>query len=253
MTCGCTDHITKADTQSLVPSSELGRHSDDRTEIDQEENATIDESDCGGVDPGAGGPLPSPVPADAENGALDHVDVIERRYRQEGWTTRDLYAAFLQASLLSYRSSGDAKDKYGNRYVNSAPSDYQHNCPWNNWTPPSKSVELFQAAAESSANKTDLVLQRVRVHMCREAAPASDTVVAFAFIETNHKGTTCLRLRRGAEILASWPVATLRVAIVGRGLVVLSTSGATEALPSQWLKFETEARLTKFCDMLKRQ
>jgi hypothetical protein len=34
---------------------------------------------------------------------------------------------------------------------------------------------------------------------------------------------------------------------------VLSTSGATEALPSQWLKFETEARLTKFCDMLKRQ
>jgi hypothetical protein len=89
--------------------------------------------------------------------------------------------------------------------------------------------------------------------MCREAAPESDTVVAFVFIETNHKGTTCLRLRRGDEILASWTVATLRVAIVGRGLVVLSTSGATEALPSQWLKFETEARLTKFGDMLNRQ
>jgi hypothetical protein len=61
----------------------------------------------------------------------------------------------------------------------------------------------LQTAAEASANKTDFVLQHVYVHMCREAEPESDTVVAFAFIETNNKGTTCLRLRRGVEILAS--------------------------------------------------
>jgi hypothetical protein len=199
--------------------------------------------------------LPNPVPANAE---LDCVGLIERRFRQEGWTTRDLYAAFLQASLLSYQSSRDAEDKYGYRYINSTPSDYEHNCPWNDWTPPSKSIELFQAAAEASAIKSDIVLRRVRVHLCREAAPESDTVIAFASIETNQEGTACLRLRRGAEILASLPVERLTVAIVCRGLLMLSTTGATEAWPSlwlkpwpsMWLKFETHAKLTKFCDML---
>jgi len=200
---------------------------------------------CGDV----AGPLPTPEPADAESAALDCVDLIQRRFRQEGWTTRDLYAAFLQASLLSYRSSRDSKDKYGDRYINSAPSDYEHNCPWNDWTPPSKSIELFQAAAEANANMPDIVLRRVRVHLFREAAE-TDTVIAFASIETNQEGTTCLRLRRGADILVSVPVATLSVAIVDRGLLVLSTIGATGALPSLWLKFETNVRLTKFCDML---
>jgi hypothetical protein len=156
----------------------------------------------------------------------------------------------LQASLLSYRSSKDAEDKYGHRYINSTPSDYKHNCPWNDWTPPSKSSELFQAAAAASAHKPDSVLRRVRVQLCHDAAPESDTVIAFASIETNQEGTTCLRIRRGAEIMSSLPVATLSVAIVGRGLLVLSTNGATEALLSLWLKFETDARLAKFCDML---
>jgi hypothetical protein len=218
-------------------------------EID-EETATLDDAGHGDIGTDAASPLATPGPADAESAALDCVGMIERRFRQEGWTTRDLYAAFLQASLLSYRSSRDAEDKYGYRYINSTPSDYEHNCPWNDWTPPSKSIELFQAAAEASANMSDIVSRRVRVHLCREAAPESDTVVAFASIETNQEGTTCMRLRRGADILASLPVATLSVAIVGRGLLVLSTIGATEALPSLWLKFETNARLTKFCDML---
>jgi hypothetical protein len=97
---------------------------------------------------------------------------------------------------------------------------------------------------------SDIVLRRVRVHLCREAAPESHTVIAFASIETNQEGTTCLRLRRGADIQASLPVAALSVTIVGPGLLVLSTIGATEALPSLWLKFETNARLTKFCGML---
>jgi hypothetical protein len=222
-----------------------------RLENVEEETSLLDDaSGCSDVDNDVARPLPTPVPAHAESAALDSVDLIERRFRQEGWTTRDLYAAFLQASLLSYRSSRDAQDKYGYRYINSTPSDYAHNCPWNDWTPPSKSIELFQAAAEARANMPDIVSRRVRVHLCREAAPDSDTVVAFASIEMNQEGTRCMRLRRGADILASLPVATLSVAIVDRGLLVLSRTGATGALPSLWLKFETNARLTKFCDML---
>jgi hypothetical protein len=219
-------------------------------EIGEEETATFDDARYAFINTNVASRLPTPVPADAETAALDSVDLIERRFRQEGWTTRDLYAAFLQASLLSYRSSRDAEDLYGYRYINSKPSDYAHNCPWNDWTPPSKSIELFQSAAEASANMSDIVLRRVRVHLCREAAPESHTVIAFASIETSQEGTTCLRLRRGADILASLPVAVLSVAIVGPGLLVLSTIGAIEALPSLWLKFETDARLAKFCDML---
>ena len=249
---GSTDDLKTADTHRLLPSHQLSVERDWYClESVEEETAMFD--DAGGysdVDNDVAGHLPTPEPADAESAALDSVDLIERRFRQEGWTTRDLYAAFLQASLLSYRSSRDAQDKYGYRYINSTPSDYEHNCPWNDWTPPSKSIELFQAAAEASANKSDIVLRRVRVHLCREAAPESDTVIAFASIETNQEGTTCMRLRRGADILASLPVATLSVATVDRGLLVLSTTGATGALPSMWLKFETNARLTKFCDML---
>jgi hypothetical protein len=248
---GPADHFKTPDTQHLRPSHQLSVERDWRSiEIEEEETATFDGAGYGYIDANFASPLPTPVHADAESASLDGVDLIEQRFRREGWTTRDLYAAFLQASLLSYRSSEDAEDKYGNRYINSTPSDYKHNCPWNDWTPPSKSIELFQAAAEASAHKPDSVLRRVRVHLCHEAAPESDTVIAFASIETNQEGTTCLRLRRGAEIMSSLPVASLSVAIVGRGLLVLSTIGATEALPSLWLKFETDARLAKFCDML---
>jgi hypothetical protein len=240
---GSTDGLKTTDTQRLLPF----------LEIDKEETAMFDDPGYGDVDNDVASHLPTPEPAAATaaaSAALDSVDLIERRFRQEGWTTRDLYAAFLQASLLSYRSSRDAQDKYGYRYINSTPSDYEHNCPWNDWTPPSKSIELFQAAAEARANMPDIVSRRVRVHLSREAAAESDTVIAFASIETNQEGTTCLRLRRGADILVSVPVATLSVAIVDRGLLVLSTIGATGELPSLWLKFETNVRLTKFCDIL---
>ena len=245
------DEVKTADTERLQPSYQVSfERAWHCVELDDGETATFCDAGCGGVGEDVASPLPTPVPADAEGAALDCVGLIERRFRQEGWTTRDLYAAFLQASLLSYQSSRDAQDKYGYRYINSTPSDYEHNCPWNDWTPPSKSIELFQAAAEASASMSGFVLRRVRVRLCREAAPESDTVIAFASIETNQEGAACLRLRRGADILASLPVATLSVAIVGRGLLVLSTIGATVALPSLWLKFETNARLTKFCDML---
>jgi len=46
------------------------------------------------------------------------------------------------------------------------------------------------------------------------------------------------------------PVARLSVVIVGRGLLVLASIDANKVLLSLWLKFETNAKLTKFCDML---
>ena len=251
MTQGYEDDLKTADTQRLLPYNQLSVERDWHcVELDEAGTATFGDAGSGDVDTDVASPLPTPEAADAESAALDCVGLIERRFTQEGWTTRDLYAAFLQASLLSYRSSRDAEDLYGYRYINSKPSDYAHNCPWNDWTPPSKSIELFQSAAEASANMSDIVLRRVRVHLCREAAPESHTVIAFASIETSQEGTTCLRLRRGDDIQASLPVAALSVTIVGPGLLVLSTVGATEALPSLWLKFETNARLTKFCGML---
>ena len=131
---GREDDVKTADTQRV---------------LHEAVTATFGDAGSGDVDidASAASPLPTPEAADAESAALDCVGLIERRFTQEGWTTRDLYSAFLQASLLSYRSSRDAQDLYGYRYINSKPSDYEHNCPWNDWTPPSKSIELFQAAA----------------------------------------------------------------------------------------------------------
>jgi hypothetical protein len=179
-------------------------------EIDEEETATFDDTGYGDIDFDGASPLPTPpVPDDAESAALDCVGMIERRFWQEGWTTRDLYAALLQASLLSYQSSRDAQDKYGYRYINSTPSDYKHNCPWNDWTPPSKSIELFQAAAEASANKSDIVLRRVRVRLSPFETLMQSSLIAFASIEMGNSGS-CLRLRRGANILGSMPLSSLK-------------------------------------------
>jgi hypothetical protein len=55
---------------------------------------------------------------------------------------------------------------------------------------------LGQAAPVSLTATSTARLRRVRVHLCPEAAPQSDTVIAFALIVTNQEGTTCLRLRR---------------------------------------------------------
>jgi len=126
MTSMCRVHGSKDDlkiayTKRLLPSSTLSvernRH---RVEIDEEETAKLDAA-AGYGD------------MDTTGAALDCVGLIERRFGQEGWTTRDIDDAFLQpklqASLLSYRSS---RDEYTYRYINSTPSDCEHSCaPWN--------------------------------------------------------------------------------------------------------------------------
>jgi hypothetical protein len=224
-------------------------------EIDSDGTATFVNADYGGIDADVASALPTPVPADVESAALDCVGMIERRFAQEGWTTRDPYAALLQASLLSYQSSRDAQDKYGYRYVNSTPSDYKHNCPWNDWTPPSKSIELFQAAAGASANKSDIVLRRVRVRVSPFETLTHPSPIAFASIEMGNSGSPCLLLRRGADILGSMTLSSLKTErICDLVIGVLpdegSLAGVPATAPSIYLHFENSARVIKFCDLV---
>lgn len=185
------------------------------------------------------------VDSDSE-ASLTVEDKIRKRFMNEGWTTDDLYAALLQACLLTYRSPEDAEERYGFRYVKSAPEDYASNCPWNDWPPPSKSL------LHANLNQRS-VLKRVRVHLHREPIPESYAVIAFASVETQETGA-CLCLRRGARIMASISVAMLSATIVGQRLVMLATTSYTTdpAVPvaQVLLKFEDDERLRKFCDML---
>ena len=178
------------------------------------------------------------------------VDAVERRYRIEGWTTYDLYAAYLQSSLLCYRSAPDSEDRWpkrtrGNKpYIKSEPDDYTHNCPWNDWMPPSKSQELFHAAADKAF--VDPVKKRVRVRLCNPSSPESIPVIGFATIETDGRGIKRLRLRRGSEVLVYWSIATLEAKYVDE-LLVLSPKVASPAAPTLYLKFEDHARFDRFC------
>ena len=244
MTHGSTDDLKTAYTPCLLP-------------IDEEEAATFDDAGSRDIDTDVASHLTTQVPADAESTALDWVGLIERRFGREGWTTRDLYAAFLQASLLSYRSSRDAQDKYGYRYISSTPSDYQHNCPWNDWTPPSKSIELFRAASEASANKSDIVLRRVRVRVSPFGTLTQSSLIAFASIEMGNVGSPCLRLRRGANILGSMTLSSLKTERIGDLVIGLlpdegSLAGvpAIPTTPSIYLHFENRTRVTKFCALV---
>jgi hypothetical protein len=246
MTHGSTDDLKTANTERLLPSYPLWC-------IDEVETATFDDTGYGDIDTAV---ERFAVSADTDSAALDCVGLIERRLRQEGWTTRDLYAALLQASLLSYQSSRDAQDKYGSRYINSTPSDYKHNCPWNDWTPPSKSIELFQAAAEASANKSDIVLRRVRVRLSPFETLMQSSLIAFASIEMGNSGS-CLRLRRGATIIGSMTLSSLKTERIGDLVIGLladegSLAGvpAIPTTPSIYLHFENRTRVTKFCALV---
>ena len=165
--------------------------------------------------------------ADPQVEKIGFVDEIERRYRGEGWTTEDLYAAFLQASLLSYQSAQISSEERlrshwnqiwnqdGRRDIKSAPTDYTHNCPWNDWTPPSESRRLFQAAQAN--RRPEPIEQRVRVRVC--LSPDSQEcrlsreklLVAFASVEVDATSARVLVLRRGSDILACIPVVSIRI------------------------------------------
>jgi hypothetical protein len=134
-------------------------------------------------------------------------DAVRARCLAEGWDARDIRAANYQSSLLSYRSPEDAAAQYGPRYVQSSPDHYSHNCPWNDWSPPSESERRFREAA--ATRQIDVVSCRVRVHVCM--SPGDNRLIAFASVETNTEGKQALVLRRGADTLASMSVGVVRL------------------------------------------
>lgn len=178
----------------------------------------------------------------------------DMRRRTESWTHDDCLAAVLQCNLLSYASGPDGVDKFGPRNSPSAPQDWLHNCPWNDWTPPSRSRRLFAEAA--ARKKPELIDQRVRVRLCSSAENVSpaNSVLAFATVERGNKTTEwCLRLRRGATILATIAIEQMQVVRVNKSVVALMPRSRThQPNPRQvaCLSFENDARMDKFQMML---
>jgi len=164
------------------------------------------------------------------------------RMGAEAWDAGDVNAAFLQAALLSYKSAAvgrSVKERAqspwdqmwnldGSRYIASSPTDYAHNCPWNDWTPPS---EARRRATAAKATNPATGLARIRVKICR--APDSHRrgekmVVAFASIGVRDSGVKALVLRRGSETLLAMPLHRTRVA-QREGVVRLSLDGSSTA------------------------
>ena len=194
----------------------------------------------------------------------DAIDAIERRYRAEDWSTHDLFASLLQCSLLSYRSHEscaeifgdlDRTDAQGPRYVDSVPEDYMHNCPWNDWTPPSQSWAIFERAQANRKLKQEPIDMRVRVRVSGQPAPVRETQVAFASIENNAQGKPRVVVRRGATVLSAMAISTLHAEGVSGNVlqVVLTSTPKNAAFPtaSLCLTFENETRFLKFYDMVK--
>ena len=177
-----------------------------------------------------------------EGGALSIVDEIHRRSQREGWTTSDLYAGFLQASLLSYRSAeNNAAD------LMCAPEDYAHNCPWNDWTPPSKSRHLFQAA--QAKRRAEPAEQRVRVHVCLSPdikAKGEKIMVAFASVEVRADRSKKIVLRRGSEIMAHLPLASIRISQDPTRCRIFRLSTITPSSVSVFLYLEDAQRVNAF-------
>ena len=175
---------------------------------------------------------------------------ITQRALSESWTQEDIQAAVMQSLLLSYRSYKTAAEDYGFRYVESSPEDYTHNTPWNDWTPPSESARLFQAAATTSY--VDSVSCRIRVHVVTSSDIAAHAVVAFATVERNVQGKEALVLRRGAETLASRVLRRIRLTSDPEDMMVIELKVATNrpGVPSIYLRFEDVKRLEAFVAML---
>lgn len=183
--------------------------------------------------PSAGAPRPTAT-------ATAITEAVSTRMHDEAWESRDIYVAFLQASLLSYKSAAISPEERarsewnqwwnadGSRYVACAPTDYVHNCPWNDWTPPS---EARRRAAAAKAAHPSPGLARIRVHVCRSSEShqrGEQMVVAFASVDEDTDGARTLVLRRGCETLAALPLGRFTVH-EGARVVRLSLKGSSAA------------------------
>jgi hypothetical protein len=181
--------------------------------------------------------------------------VIEERALHESWTGKDIQLATMQALLLSYVSTPRAAHQYGVRYVDSAPQDYRHNCPWNDWVPPSK-TGLWTPLPRA-------VLDRVRVIMCTsprhipvdfnfslatrpENTASRSFVIAFASVDESSDGSRVLCLRRGSDILASLCLSKLCCKFSKHSVWLSSKVTQPIRMPKVCLRFDTESRRSKF-------
>lgn len=178
---------------------------------------------------------------------------------RERWTLKDVEAALLQSTLISYRSRNSDAAIYGgdtgHRYSNSAPEMYTYNCPWNDWTPPSESERLFREAAQARARACeDHVSRRVRVRIVSQTQTGTKDTVVFATLEVNDAGKEVLVLRRGADTLASLVKRRIRVTPDPNDpcLNVLTVRNRNVSAPSLLLRFEDTRRLEIFSGWLAR-
>ena len=180
-------------------------------------------------------------------------DATLSRAVAEGWTPDDCRAAVLQTSLLSYTSAPHYVQVYGHRYSPTLPDDFLHNAPWNDWTPPTTSLERFK---EAQTNRTkERIDQRVRARLCAsaDAAGLRNSLIVYASVELDDRGKRCLRLRRGADILASMKLTSMRFVPVDGHTIELAPRPRSKnacAPPVVFLSFENAARITKFCVLL---
>jgi hypothetical protein len=188
---------------------------------------------------------------------------VERALR-ENWTEEDMEAAYLQSSLLAYSSHHALnEDTYvecyskfrGFTYVRSKPQDYVHNCPWNNWTPPSESERLFQVAAATPLNES--ISRRIRVRLIPFGETKHKGVVAFITAEDDADGKACIVIRRGAVELGTFIARHLRSARDSSNPKLITLTVATKkqhapATPESGMHlcFENEGRLRAFEAML---
>ena len=181
-------------------------------------------------------------------------DATVSRALAEGWTPADCRAAVLQTMLLSYTSAPHYVQVYGHSYSPTLPDAFLHNAPWNDWNPPTTSLVRFK---EAQINRTKGIIdQRVRARVCTsaDAAGLRNSVIVFASVELDDRCKRCLRLRRGADILASMELTLMQfVPIDGLTieLVPRPRSENVSAPPVVFLSFENAARIRKFCALLK--
>jgi hypothetical protein len=183
------------------------------------------------------------------------IDKTYERAVREKWTQEDLHAALIQGSLLSYRSHEFAARNFGCRYIDSAPEDYEHNCPWNDWTPPSESLRLFRDAAAATPRRLDGVARRVRVHVHVSSSATCPGMIAFASRELNAAGKEALVVRRGQDILASLILRKICITsdLADRMLIMMTVATCSRIAPSPkiYLRFENDKRLESFKGLLR--
>lgn len=177
-------------------------------------------------------------------------DATAARAETEGWSYDDNVAAFIQCSFLSSAFHPLNADRLEPSACPGSPTDFVHNAPWNDWTPPSNSIKMFEKAQANK--KTELVEKRVRVHVCAspDAAGQRNRVIAFASVEII-AGKKCLQLRRGSAILASITVSSLQVTCIGDRMIMLAPRPHSKLAtrPVVFLSFEDQARISKFSDL----